>query len=333
MSKILFFAHDPGGANALFPLFAYLSAYTLFIYAQGPAAKIFDVEEYEGTAEELFYLVKPDLVITGTSAANMLEKKLRAVSRNNNIPCISILDYWSNYGIRFSPYSVLELDKYNKNKTLSYLPDYLIVMDEYAKEQAVKDGIPENTIYPLGNPHFERVRNSKTLDVQNLRNELLQSKDKLVVYASDCATEDYGKGIEKESVQDILSLLPDNYQFLIKMHPRDSKDKYADFSEYVLKKNLNSIETILAADIVVANCSMLLIEGFLLDKKVISYQRNALEDKFILSQMGIIPFITEREQLKDAFFSSQNYVVKKYKFKESCILDIIKFIGEIVCQN
>lgn len=332
MSKILFFAHDPGGANALYPLFAYLGAYELFIYAQGPAAKIFNVEIYEGTAEELFYSVKPDLVITGTSAANMLEKKLRQVARLNNIPCISILDYWSNYGIRFSPYSLSEYIYTYSDKSLPYLPDYLIVMDEYAKEQAIKDGISETIIYPLGNPHFERVRNSKNLDVKNLRNELLQGKEKLIVYASNCATEDYGKGTEIESVQDILSLLPDNYQFLIKMHPRDSKDKYADFSEYVLKKDLNSIETIASADIVVANCSMLLIEGFLLDKKVISYQKNALEDKFILSQMGIIPFVTEKEQLKNAFFSPQNYV-KKYNFKENCIQDIIKFIGEAVCQN
>lgn len=332
MSKILFFAHDPGGANALYPLFAYLGTYELFVYAQGPAADIFNVEVYEGTAEELFYAVKPDLVITGTSAANMLEKKLRQAARLNNIPCISILDYWSNYGVRFSSYSLSEYKYIYSDKNLPYLPDYLIVMDEYAKEQAIKDGIPETIIYPLGNPHFERVRNSKNLDVKNLRNELLQGKEKLVVYASSCTAEDYGKGAERESVQDILSFLPDNYQFLIKMHPRDSKDKYADFSEYVLTKNLNSIETILAADIVLANCSMLLIEGLLLDKKVISYQKNALADKFILSQMGIIPFITEKEQLKNAVFSSQNYV-KKYNFKENCIQDIIKFIGETVCQN
>lgn len=336
MNKILIFAHDPGGANAIVPLLPYLTSYDLSVYAQGPAVSIFNIyiyiEEYKGNARELFDFTKPDLVITGTSAANMLEKELRLLAKKNNVPCISILDYWSNYGIRFSPYSTSEADLYNKNKILPYLPQYLIVMDDYAKEQSIQEGIPETIIYSLGNPHFEYIRKQKKLDVTQIRKELLQGKEKLIVFASECSIEDYGEGIEIESVIDIISILPNNYQFIIKMHPRDSKNKYDEFSQYVLKKDYSSIEVLLASDIVISKSSMLLVEGLLLDKKIISYQKHAINNKSILSQIGILPFITTKQQLENEVLNAEKQS-SSYMFKENTIQNILNLIKEILCQN
>lgn len=332
MNKILFFAHDPGGANAIAPLIPKLADNRLCIYGQGSAAKIFNVPEYNGTAEELFSSIKPDLLITGTSAGNKTEKELRLISKNNAVPSLAILDFWSNYGIRFSPYSTTEKDVYEQNKSFPYLPDYLIVMDNYTKQQCILEGIPESIIYPLGNPHFDTIRSQKNTDISEIRSTLLEKKEKLIVFASECTTEDYGSGIELETVQDILSIIPSSYKLIIKKHPRDSKTKYKEYLKFVVDEQYTSVQTILAADIIISKSSMMLIEAMLLDKPIISYQKHSQNDNFILSKMKIIPFIRTKEELcRQLLHTSITY--QKYPFKENITKQVTNFIKEILCQN
>ena len=40
------------------------------------------------------------------------------------------------------------------------LPDYIIVNDKIALENALEEGIPEYIIYPLGNPYLEQLSNA-----------------------------------------------------------------------------------------------------------------------------------------------------------------------------
>ena len=66
MTKILFFAHDPGGANAISPLIISLkqNGYDVIVKGDGPALSILpDVEQYIGDTELLIKDLKPDFVI------------------------------------------------------------------------------------------------------------------------------------------------------------------------------------------------------------------------------------------------------------------------------
>lgn len=332
MNKILFFAHDPGGANAVAPLIPKLADNLLCVYGQGPAAKIFNVPEYCGTAEQLFSSVRPDLLITGTSAANKLEKELRLISKKNAVPCLAVLDFWSNYGIRFSPYSTAEKNLYEQDKIFPFLPDYLIVMDEYAKQQCILEGIPESVIYPFGNPHFDTIRSQRHSDTAQIRAALLKNKKKLIVFASECTTEDYGNGTELETVQDILSIMPDTYQLAIKKHPRDSKNKYSRYSEFVINEEYSSVQVISASDIVISKSSMMLIEAALLGKPIISYQKHAQTDSFILSKMGAIHPARTKEELSEQIRHTDMYN-QKFFFKQNITIQLIRFIKELLCQN
>jgi hypothetical protein len=63
----------------------------------------------------------------------------------------------------------------------------------------------------------------------------------------------------------------------------------------------NSLESLQSADIAVGTASMLLIEGLLLGKRVVSYQPGAKSpDDFILTQHGVLPFLNSFEAFKRA---------------------------------
>src|SRR5574344_2096538 len=147
--KIMFYANDPGGANAIKPLIKPLDEENdIVIYGNNSALKILpNCEEYNKNLQDIM----PDIVITGTSANECTEKTIWKECKKLDIKTIAILDHWCNYGVRFSKYGLNEIEKFDKK--CDFLPDYIIVMDNFAKQEMIKDGVPQNIIYPLGNPH------------------------------------------------------------------------------------------------------------------------------------------------------------------------------------
>ena len=97
MARILFFAHDPGGANAIKPLILPLKqkGYDVITRGDGSALNILpDVEQYIGDTDALINEVSPDFVITGTSAADMTEKNLIKSAKKYNFLCIRCSKIW-----------------------------------------------------------------------------------------------------------------------------------------------------------------------------------------------------------------------------------------------
>ena len=336
MAKILIYAHDPGGANTINPLIEPLknSGHNLFIYGDGAALNIFpEVVKFDGDTDELIKEIQPDFVITGTSAACMTEKKLRKSAKNSGIKSMSILDHWVNYGIRFTKYSTAELDLYGKEKIFEYLPDYIVVMDEYAKEQMANEGISKDIIYPFGNPHFESVKKDfESINSDDLKKELIGNKEKLVVWASEPYIEDYGHGMELESLKDVVELIPENWQLVIKPHPREKADKFDMFKNAKIVRDKNSREVIKAADLVMSMTSMFLIESIIAEKPTLSYQKGETDkNKFILTKMNALPFISDKIELKNLL--NKPFEKPKFEIKFDAKEKIIKFIEEKLCQN
>ena len=340
MAKVLLYAHDPGGANALSPLVDELESrgHDVVVYGDGPALRFLkNARRCLESPDDLLNRISPDFLFTGTSASDAREKELRVCAVARKTPCASVLDHWVNYGTRFTRYSTSELDLYRAAPVFDRLPDYIIVMDETAKEEMAREGIPARMIYPLGNPHFDVLKSRfASLDVKDLRGRLLDGADKLVVFASEPYTEDYGKGGELAALQALAGILPDGVRLVVKPHPRECKDKFKDVNAYILPQSISSIEAIKASDVVVSMTSMVLIESLICGRKAVSYQPDSFsKDKFILTKMGVLPFINKESELE--FFIRQvlsdDYQPKVLAVNGRSAQRIIDFMEEKICQD
>ena len=329
-AKILFFAHDPGGANAIAPLIEQLKKeHDVFIFAKGPA--LLKLPNSLVLTEKTLKTIMPDFIITGTSANDKTEKLLWNEAKALNIKSMAILDYWSNYGIRFSQYGLSEIEKFDKK--CDYLPDYVIVMDKFTKDEMAKDGVPEEIIHPLGNPHFETIiKQSK--NVKNVRNNFAKKDEFLITFASEPYIEDYGKGNEKIVLKHLIEAVQGkNVKIIIKLHPKEDFSKYAEFKNMpniILDKNTPPVETIMASDLIISMTSMFLIEAMILGKNILSYQPNETNpDKFILTKNKMLPFVKDKKDFKNKLINVLNgetYLQYNQSMKFNAIEKITKFV-------
>lgn len=342
MHKLMIFAHDPGGANAVFPLVHPLqsSGFDVIVCADGPAKNQNTITITKDNIDQFLCEEKPDFIITGTSANDFTEKYLWNAAEKLNIPTMAILDHWCNYGIRFSKYGLKDIEQYSKNKTFDYVPTYVCVMDEFAKLEMQKEGIPENKIYSLGNPHFETIKaQSKKVDVNIIRSRFLSNnKTKIITFASEPYEEDYGTSPERLAVNDlckILSYHPD-VSLVVKLHPKESLDKYNDITDCYFDKSIDSISMISASDIVISMTSMMLIETVILGKNALSYQPMERDkNKFILTRNNVLPFISDISNLNKHILNMLMIEKTRYNFhiNFNATDDIVNFVRKNLCQS
>lgn len=332
MAKILFFAHDPGGANAISPLIDPLSKnHEVFVFAKGPALlKIPNAQELE---KDTLQKIMPDFLITGTSANDKTEKYLWEETKSLNIKSMAILDHWMNYGIRFSKYGLNEFEKFNKK--CDFLPTYICVMDEFAKVEMVKDGVPEEIIHPLGNPHFETII-SQAKNVKDVRSNFAKENEFLITFASEPYIEDYGNGNEKIVLEHLIDIVKDkNVKIIVKLHPKEEFSKYAEYeknSNIILDKNTSPTEVILASDLIISMTSMFLIEAMILNRNILSYQpEEKSPDKFILTRNKMLPFVKDKADFKAKLLnilSGERYLQYNQSIEYDAIYKITKFIND-----
>lgn len=345
MAKYLFFANDPGGANAISPLIEPLKKNNeVFIYAKGNAlSKIPNAIEFKEDYIEAFLKnLKPDCIITGTSANDFTEKHLWEAANRLNIKSMAILDYWSNYGIRFSEYGTKDIEKYNSDKKIKYLPDYIIVMDEFARSEMIKEGIDEKRIYSLGNPHFSTVKEwAKKVPIKAVRQNFTKNnEDYVITYASQPYTEDYGQGNEVkvlEDLQDIIRSIKKNISIVVKIHPKENISKYDKFSNIYIDTSTSPIDLIMASDLIISLTSMFLVESIILGKNVISYQPDEIDkDKFVFTKNGTLEFINTKEKFEikvNEQIENLKISCKNLSVNEDAVKAIINFLEMKICQS
>lgn len=346
MPKILFFAHDPGGANAINPLISILESkgYDVLVYANGPAlnkldnAVILETNDLNRLLEDK----NPSFIITGTSSNDFTEKHLWKSAEGLNIPTIAILDHWCNYGIRFSKYGLKDIEKYNADKSFGFLPSYICVMDEFAKSEMQKEGIPADIIYTFGNPHFSKIKKrSKNVNTEKIRSKFLKNNNELLItFASEPYEEDYGISPERTALNDIYNCFKNidkKTNLVVKLHPKESIDKYKIYDDCCFDKETDPIELISASDIVISMTSMFLIESMIVGKKCLSYQPNESDkNKFILTRNHVLPFVTNACDLKKYLLLLLNQKDLLYSYDTSFIASnsaLINFIEEKICRN
>jgi hypothetical protein len=252
------------------------------------------------------------LVVTGTSlgsAEESLDKQLVVWAKANRIPVISIIEHWSWYRKRF------EVD----NSEL-LLPDYILVNDTIALQDAIAEGLPASMLYAMGNPYLEQLCTNQLEHCESeiiLKQYSLPADKQLLFFISEAlkdtfkvGTGDYMGYDEFEVLDSIVSQLRENEHLVIKLHPEESASKYDRFrceSVSILRecpvKDLSAI-----AYKIIGMASMLLLELTVFRKDIISYRPNASKD-FIGERLGLT--IPAKDAFELRYFLDQNIYAKQ----------------------
>lgn len=296
MKKIIFIAHDPGGYDVIFPVVQKLQqqSVALNFYCVGPAARqnaSYSASEVE-IGQKIYSLLHNESLlglVTGTSWGNDFELQLTAACKAAKVPTISILDYWANYQTRF------------KNKLGQFVyPDYYIVMDSIAAQEAVQAGVPSGIIKALGHPGLDQY-------IGLPRKQSASTEKKKILFLSQPLSVLYGNDLgytEQQVIADCIRVLGgnDNYTFHIKFHPKDDANFQQQYSDFAVQGNVT--ELISAHDVIIGMNTMGLLHAVLMGIPSISYQPNLCRaDMCITNKLGLTKLIHSYNELKNLFDS------------------------------
>jgi hypothetical protein len=155
--RIAAVAHDIGGAQAISPVIAKLRrrpGVQVTVIAGQMAQKTLARFRPENTSsdwpeaqiEEFLEKNRIDLVLSGTSWKSRLEQGFRNCARARNLPSVVVIDFWSNYRLRWHDATYRFEDGY----------DHVCVMDAAAATAINKEGYPVEQLIVTGQPHLER---------------------------------------------------------------------------------------------------------------------------------------------------------------------------------
>lgn len=313
IKKIIFAAHDAGGADALMPVIKRLvrdRSFKILNLFTGPATAIarrnkitfINAEGYDAT--EIARRVAdfcPRLVLTGTSSGVFIDKKVFRAARRLGVATAAILDSWINYSLQFN--------FHGRSKIISQdLPDHILVMDEIARREMIKEGFPKNKIIVTGNPHFDGFRKFRKVRATAFSR---------AVFIDQHLSELMKKGIhenlgytELEVFRDLAKALEElrwRGELILKFHP-GSQD-LSRFNETIAHSTLHITKAKrserLAAifdrsHFVFGMTSMALFEAALGGKTVLSYQPGLKRkaDPLISNRLGLSSAVYERQKLK-----------------------------------
>jgi hypothetical protein len=301
------------------------------VYGKGPALNI--LPNAKEMPDNILSTLRPEFLVTGTSGSDFTERCLWKEAIIHGIPTMAILDHWVNYGIRFSQYGLSELHVFNG--VCEYLPNYICVMDEFAKYEMISDGVPEDRIVTLGNPHFE------TIAIAAKKNRINDNRENqcVILFASEPFEDVYRKGAEELALQNLIKVTSSYDDVLIKIrkHPKEQASKFLRYlgTKVVMDDCLSSFDSIQQSDIVVSVSSMILIEALFYDKMIVSYQPKSKDGKndFILTRNGTLPFLQSIKELSDCLakmFNGQADKINNFILCEGITYNITRFIKELI---
>jgi hypothetical protein len=376
--KVMFFSRDPGGANTVAPLYKKLKikGYDVKIFGKDTAlnkyiqygvcgiditsrVKTISQDEIESFLRE----EAPDFLITGTSADDFTEKYLWKASEKLGIKSFAILDQWVNYGVRFSKYSINELNEYEKMKEHDFLPFRILVMDEYAKEQTVKEGIEENRILVSGQPYFDYLIKKQ----ENLQENIIKAyrdgigcneNEFLITYVSEPISKIYDEGdnsehylgytertIFKQFFNVLNNVVEDSekkIKLIIRLHPKENENNYNDIIDLLYSKNISikvdkksdGFNLMCASDLICGMSSMFLIEAAYLQRAVLSIQIGLKrENPFILDKKGFLKSSLSEEEVDiklRKILTDKNTGKCAFNVEKGAVEKVINFMEEIL---
>jgi hypothetical protein len=310
-ARILMTASDPGGANALFPVYSRLkdkTAYTVRCLVSARATEAFGVGSTEleicdtPAALSIASIWQPDIIVVATSEEyDAKDRQLTLWGKIHHVPVICVLDYWSQYRERFS--GPLPAEK------LRYEPDIICAMDSVAAHELTACGIAAGRIEVTGHPHLEHFGDIPWLSSQECleyRRELgIGEDEQLVTFASETLGWSYTKDYRFPPLfeqtdrtiiilEHVMACLHDIGKegksaivCLNKLHPKNDPREFRHLDHrlrsfrlvHISKTDTKSL--LQASDVVVGMTSMFLLEAALLNRPVISAVPLESEESFL----------------------------------------------------
>jgi hypothetical protein len=276
VARLLFAAHDPGGAlilSALQPE-AQRRGYDVVFTGAGPAVSLWrerglDVTEArDGEMPGIGFPPQPvDALVTGTGFSEF-ERGSWGWARERRIPSLGIVDSWTNFDLRFGA------------PDGRIFPDAVGVIDENAHTRISGLNDFEAPVMVVGQPYLQ----IQTQVLERARAEReAPNKRRLVVFFSEPIREDYGegRGFDQFSVfHQLVKSLPSksNADVLIKPHPREEtvgwRQALIGYEEQCQLTNEPTPALTANADGIIGMTTMVLLEAHLAGIPTLSLQPN-----------------------------------------------------------
>lgn len=282
---ILAAAGDPGGLNALVPaLKKFLSAGGRLLawkHRDLPAA-LPGVPLWEGGD-----LPAVERMVFATSVADAAPLRLARRCRAAGIRVECVLDNWMNYRRR------LEIDGEGL-----FVPDSYYVMDDLAREEAIKEGLPARVLVVSGHPALSDLRLAEAGEREGTRAAIrmamgIPEDHRILVFVSEPVEQDQGADVsfpgyrgytEKQVLAELCSRLRSadgKWGLCVLAHPREDlaalartwKANSASLAGGVYRAGTPTARQIVAAaDGVAGMASILLYEAWLMGRPTLSLQ-------------------------------------------------------------
>jgi hypothetical protein len=330
-ADILIFAEDPGPALYAAPLAEALAAkdWRVVVYAAGLARNFlrqrhipFVPVDGSITAESILHQVQPRCLLTGTSEnPDSLGLQLIYEAQRSGIMTAAFIDAGMNAAYRF---------RGRRNEPLAYAPDWILVPDDWTRDEFIRIGASADRTVVCGHPHYDYVRSlSRTWTAkerEQMRERLpgLQKHQKVVVFLSEGSEglsrlssppspSEYtmqGRGNRRgrteiiiEEFLEAVQTLPQRPYLVLRLHPKDRTDDFraytADFNH--IDHASSPLELVFCADLVVGMTSMLLLEAALLGRRTLSVVPRAVERDWLPTvRQGVTPCVMHRADLVKA---------------------------------
>ena len=250
----------------------------------------------------------PSLIFLGTSMGNGEAPWIRKANEKG-IKTISFVDHWVNFSKRFITPSG------------HCFPSEIWVLNEEAKQVALKEGLPAEKIRIVRNPYYQLIENYRPEMSRESFYELLGvEKNRTIVFISDPLKDNLPDiGFDEFSIvsavlENISILQKENslgkYNFLIKLHPRCVRGKYKEIAQRYQSKNINVKEIGEAdpktmnyyADYVIGMFSNMVVEALLMKKKVLRVELNQKEELFKFDEIQCA-LVTDAANLKHELYN------------------------------
>ena len=319
--RLLLCATDAGGARNLAALCgrAEEQGFEIHIVTRKALAPLFAdfsitlVEELAGGVEPFIRKLQPGAVICGTTRYDSPDREALTLARKDGVPCVAVVDEWYNHLLRFSA---------GDSAKLPVFPDAIAVPDEFARREAIAEGIPQEICHATGSPSLtliaglgEAWRESPPAIPEAVDG---MAGATVVTFLSETHSSDYGRasgesgplgpfiGYTESSVCRVilqaLSSIPGKFVFVYRPHPSE-----LDFPEITaLPKN---VEFRLApeaplhplcyhSDMVLGMRSMAILEASLIGCRVASFQPGLLGPQVCTAvRLGLVPLLLDQHSL------------------------------------
>lgn len=333
-NKIIFSAQDPGGFNAIWPVIKEIKGFEYRVLLVAESKKIASEKGIEfincdNLAETEIWAIlgtfEPRVVVCGTSDGLSLEKKIIFWAKKNSVKSLAIVDFWSNYRMRFSNPGTDDL---------SFLPDTVCVIDKKMEKEMIEEGFNSACLKITGNPFFDTF-------------EKKSSRGKYILFAEQPFSEfsEQPEFSEIEILADFINAFEAigiSLPVIVSLHPRCKKaDKFdkimksAKIKIYLTQQGSDKL--VAGAALVTGINTMVLFRAALEGKKVLSYQPGSNKEKDMLrsNDFGWSRAVYKKEDLakaiKDILKKNGRDHLKTDKYLENnSIQKVINLIKKII---